>query len=121
MVYKEIVYKAAYDAINTARLQLSQRGEKSLFFELMRDAIAEKFARDIIQQRVLTNADAVRGMSDEEIAEILVKYDFCSVCEHEKDKGLCDVAGQTDKPLWDFCKVAAVKWLGMKVEGENDE
>lgn len=38
--------------------------------------------------KTITNADRIRGMSDEELADIFLRADFCKCCEHEKD-GVC--------------------------------
>lgn len=32
----------------------------------------------------MTNADRIRAMSDEELASIFLRADFCKCCEHEK-------------------------------------
>lgn len=37
----------------------------------------------------MTNADKIRAMSDEELADIFLRADFCKFCEHEKD-GVCN-------------------------------
>ena len=37
----------------------------------------------------MTNADKIRAMSDEELADIFLRADFCKCCEHEKD-GVCN-------------------------------
>ena len=65
----------------------------------------------------ITNADCIRAMSDEEIADFILKNcdnpisevnedmcDFCSI--FEEDKG-CDS---------DYCKNALLKWLQSEVE-----
>ena len=36
-----------------------------------------------------TNADRIRAMSDEELAETLCSADFCGYCDYEKDGGTC--------------------------------
>lgn len=37
----------------------------------------------------MTNADKIRAMSDEELADIFLRADFCKCCEHEKG-GVCN-------------------------------
>lgn len=66
----------------------------------------------------MTNADRIRAMSDEELADIFLKADFCKCCEHEKD-GVCNyICTYPNIPLYDGCKQAALKW--MKQPAEED-
>ena len=67
---------------------------------------------------VITNADRIRAMSDEELADIFLRADFCKCCEHEKD-GVCNyICAYPNIPLYDGCKQAALKW--MKKPAEED-
>lgn len=66
----------------------------------------------------VTNADRIRDMSDEELADIFLRADFCKCCEHEKD-GVCNyVCAYPNIPLYEGCKQAALKW--MKKPAEED-
>lgn len=66
----------------------------------------------------ITNADRIRSMSDEELADIFLRADFCKCCEHEKD-GVCNyICAYPNIPLYDGCKQAALKW--MKKPAEED-
>ena len=66
----------------------------------------------------ITNADRIRAMSDEELADIFLRADFCKCCEHEKD-GVCNyICAYPNIPLYEGCKQAALKW--MKQPAEED-
>lgn len=65
-----------------------------------------------------SNADRIRAMSDEELADIFLRADFCKCCEHEKD-GVCNyICAYPNIPLYEGCKQAALKW--MKQPAEED-
>lgn len=68
-----------------------------------------------------TNADYVRSADDEQLADVLLKADFCELCVHF-ESSLCRFAEHyPGKPLKEGCKSAAVKWLKQpynKKEGE---
>lgn len=67
---------------------------------------------------IITNADRIRSMSDEELSDIFLRADFCKYCEHEKD-GVCNyICAYPNIPLYDGCKQAALKW--MKKPAEED-
>lgn len=59
-------------------------------------------------KKVVTNADRIRNMSEEELAEFLCKFDACQRCSHNSDNACytknCDEIGITEK------------WLKEKVE-----
>lgn len=66
----------------------------------------------------ITNADRIRAMSDEKLADIFLRADFCKCCEHEKD-GVCNyICAYPNIPLYEGCKQAALKW--MKQPAEED-
>ena len=66
----------------------------------------------------ITNADRIRAMSDEELADIFLRADFCKCCEHEKG-GVCNfICAYPNIPLYEGCKQAALKW--MKQPAEED-
>lgn len=66
----------------------------------------------------MTNADRIRAMSDEELADIFLRADFCKCCEHEKD-GACNyICAYPNIPLYEGCKQAALRW--MKQPAEED-
>ena len=66
--------------------------------------------------RVLTNADRIRAMSDEELASIFLRADFCKCCEHEKG-GVCNfICAYPNIPIYEGCRQAAVKWMKQPVE-----
>ena len=67
---------------------------------------------------IITNADRIRDMSDEELVDIFLRADFCKCCEHEKD-GVCNyICAYPNIPLYDGCKQAALTW--MKQPAEED-
>jgi hypothetical protein len=59
----------------------------------------------------MTNADAIRNMTDEELAEFLCEYEACPLCPHQTDSMCnsknCDEVGIT------------LEWLQEEVENEN--
>lgn len=60
----------------------------------------------------ITNADKIRSMSDEELAEFLEKFEVCSNCEY-MDKKRCTL----DNPCVHSIAVAmALKWLQSEAE-----
>ena len=74
--------------------------------------------KNCFEPREMTNADRIRAMSDEELADIFLRADFCKCCEHEKD-GVCNyICAYPNIPLYDGCKQAALKW--MKKPAEED-
>ena len=65
---------------------------------------------------VLTNADRIRAMSDDELSDIFLRADFCKYCEHEKD-GVCNyICAYPNIPLYNGCKEAALTWLQQPAE-----
>lgn len=64
----------------------------------------------------MTNADRIRAMSDEELADIFLRADFCKCCEHQKD-GVCNyIYAYPIIPLYDGCIQAALKWMKQPAE-----
>lgn len=60
----------------------------------------------------MTNADRIRAMSDEALAELLISADFCGECEYCDKVGLCRYyEANPDGILDDGCKQAAISWL----------
>ena len=63
-----------------------------------------------------TNADRIRAMSDEELASIFLRADFCKCCEHEKG-GVCNfICAYPNIPIYEGCKQAALAWMKQPVE-----
>ena len=61
---------------------------------------------------VLTNADRIRAMSDEEMAHTILTVDFCEGCEHYAENGIClFILKHPNEPLYDGCKKALLDWL----------
>ena len=96
-----------------------------VYFE--KDGVCQKFSDDTIlsycvmgpcSEQTLSNADRIRAMSDEELADIFLRADFCKCCEHEKD-GVCNyVCAYPNIPLYEGCKQAALKWMKQSTEEE---
>ena len=64
----------------------------------------------------MTNADKIRAMSDEELADIFLRADFCKCCEHKKD-GVCNyICAYPNIPIYEGCRQAALKWMKQPVE-----
>lgn len=69
---------------------------------------------------IKTNADRIRDMSDEEMAETLCVAEFCDCCEYERDNGTCHyIELFPDGKLFDGCVLAALKWLQQPAEEET--
>ena len=68
--------------------------------------------KNCFEPREMTNADRIRAMSDEELAELLISADFCGECEYCDKVGLCRYyEANPDGILDDGCKQAAISWL----------
>lgn len=61
---------------------------------------------DLFESKNKTNADRIRHMSDEELAEFLEKNGMCGLCEY-RDKENC---------LGESCKKGYLKWLQSEAE-----
>lgn len=67
----------------------------------------------------MTNAQKIRAMSDEELADIFLRADFCKCCEHNKD-GVCNyICAYPNIPLYDGCIQAALTWMKQPAEEEK--
>lgn len=65
----------------------------------------------------MTNADRIRTMSDEELAELLISADFCEECEYcDKVWGCRYYEAHPDGVLNDGCKQAAISWLRQSLD-----
>lgn len=58
----------------------------------------------------ITNADHIRAMSDEELADLLCTADWCETCDQMREEGTCK-AMELDGPLNKHCVSAALRWL----------
>ena len=58
----------------------------------------------------MTNADHIRAMSDEELADLLCTADWCETCDQMREEGTCK-AMELDGPLSKHCVSAALRWL----------
>lgn len=57
-----------------------------------------------------TNADHIRAMDDEALAELLCTADWCETCDQLKENGTCKAMEQ-DGPLSKHCVSAGLRWL----------
>jgi hypothetical protein len=57
-----------------------------------------------------SNADHIRSMSDEELANLLCTADWCETCDQMREEGTCK-AMELDGPLNKHCVSAALRWL----------
>ena len=66
---------------------------------------------------LITNADRIRAMSDEELAAVLCTADFCNYCDYEREDGTClYIETSPDGRLFDGCVSAALKYLKQLAE-----
>ena len=69
---------------------------------------------------VKTNADHIRSMTDEELANLLCTADWCETCDQMREEGTCK-AMELDGPLSKHCVSAALRWLQQPYkEAPND-
>ena len=58
---------------------------------------------EMFEKKAMTNADRIRSMTDEELAEFLCTYDACVMCSHNSDNMCttrnCDEIGITERWL----------------------
>ena len=66
----------------------------------------------------MTNAEHIRAMSDEDLAEQLLSSECCTVCDYYKD-GLCE-AYNLDEPQHNYCVAACLKWLRQPVKEDRN-
>ena len=68
----------------------------------------------------MTNANHIRAMSDEELAELLISADFCEGCEYCDKVGICRYyEAHPDGVLADGCRQAVRKWLQQPAEEDT--
>ena len=65
-----------------------------------------------------TNADHIRAMSDEELADLLCTADWCETCDQMREEGTCK-AMELDGPLNKHCVSAALRWLRQPYKEET--
>lgn len=70
--------------------------------------VAERFEKHCKPQ---TNADRIRAMSDEELAEFLTEYEICTNCKYLASK--CEFDGICTKG---FASAMAYEWLKSEVK-----
>ena len=66
---------------------------------------------EIVESHKRTNADRIRNMSDEELAEFLAYNAYCEECYVEKDDSCCYPGGT--------CKKKHLEWLQSEAEQEK--
>ena len=72
-----------------------------------------------------TNADRIRAMGDEELAELLCSADWCEHCDYLRGDGTCEVMENMlgdDGPLHPYCVAACLNYLRQPAEEvQSDE
>ena len=72
--------------------------------------IKRKTCKKAKEKYVMTNADLIRAMSDEELAEVFCNADWCNACGQLKQDGTCramEMGGKLDT----YCKAGCLTWL----------
>ena len=67
----------------------------------------------------LTNADRIRAMTNEELAELLCSADWCEHCDYLRGDGTCEVMETMladDGPLHPYCVAACLNYLRQPAE-----
>lgn len=75
-----------------------------------RDVVPARHGPCMGSDRKMTNADMIRSMSDEELAEIFCVADWCNACGQLKQDGTCH-AMEMGGPLHPYCKAGCLTWL----------
>ena len=65
-----------------------------------------------------SNADHLRSMSDEELANLLCTADWCETCDQLRQDGTCQ-AMELDGPLGKHCVSAGLRWLRQPYKEET--
>ena len=65
--------------------------------------------RECIHYKCMSNADRIRKMTDEELANILIHFDFCYLCKPDSDFYDCVCSNEE-------IKANVVEWLGKVAE-----
>lgn len=73
-------------------------------------AVDDGVCIDFDERKPQTNADHIRSMSDEELADLLCTADWCETCDQMREEGTCK-AMELDGPLSKHCVSAALRWL----------
>lgn len=68
----------------------------------------------------MTNAQKIRSMSDEELAETFCTADWCAACDQVRQDGTCH-AVELGGPLNEYCVAGALKWLQQPTQEEGGE
>ena len=71
----------------------------------------------LINPRKPTNADRIRAMTDEELAEFLFRFDECDTTVgrgYSVGDSLCDAPGGGD--IWGECTHCILEWLKEEVK-----
>lgn len=63
-----------------------------------------------LEGQEMTNADMIRSMSNEELAEVFCNADWCNACGQLKQDGTC-LAMEMGGPLNPYCKAGCLTWL----------
>ena len=72
--------------------------------------IQKEFAKAVLRHSVVTNADRIRGMTDEELAQFFLD---CVACDD------CPVGESKCKREWAKCTDAALSWLKSPMEVDD--
>lgn len=92
--------------------------EEKAYFE--EGSPCDEFNKALIPSPPPTNADHIRAMSDEELADLLCTADWCETCDQMREEGTCK-AMELDGPLSKHCVSAALRWLRQPYkEAPND-
>ena len=80
--------------------------------------VPDEAAADTPYKPPMTNADHIRAMSDEELADLLCTADWCETCDQMREEGTCK-AMELDGPLNKHCVSAALRWLRQPYKEET--
>ena len=70
----------------------------------------EHFREVTKKEDPLTNAQKIRGMSDNELAKAIAGADWCEYCDQVQENGTCH-AMELGGPLNQYCIAGCLKWL----------
>lgn len=81
-----------------------------------KDGNACTFCDDGSKFKRMTNGDHVRNMTDEELADILIDFCACDVCEHHTEYNEYESCSFGNICVKEYAKAITQKWLQAEVE-----
>ena len=121
----EVSYRCAIEIVNQLAEEYkgkdcSQCSRRSWYQKGYKDA-EKKFAEEMGVSKIentTTNADRIRSMSDEELAEFLIRQHACDNCEYFGGGARCKAPNKF-KCTNEYATAVVQKWLQSEVKGSE--